>query len=66
MGDRGNVKVDGVYLYTHDMGTSLPFVVKRALRKQWRWDDSAYLARIIFCEMIKGREQDEFGFGIST
>jgi len=40
--------------------------VKRALSKGWRWDDPEYLTRIIFCEMIKGSEDREAGFGIGT
>jgi hypothetical protein len=60
MGDRANVYVHdgvepGVYLYTHWHGSDLPEVVKVALAKQWRWKDSAYLGRVIFCEMIKTR-----------
>lgn len=70
MGDRGNVymKEDdrGVYLYTHWSGSELPFVVQNALKQQRRWSDGPYLARIIFCEMVKGQELKETGFGIST
>jgi hypothetical protein len=71
MGDRGNVKVvqydgNGVYLYTHWGGSVLPFIVRDALAKRWRWDDPAYLARIIFCEMVKGQENEETGYGISN
>lgn len=72
MGDRANVLVKesdndpGVYLYTHWGGTELPIVLQNALRKRWRWDDCSYLTRIIFCEMVKGEEMDECGYGIST
>ena len=65
MGDRANVKIAGVHLYTHWGGGNLPFKVQDALKKKWRWDDDAYLARIIFCEMVKGDEEGETGFGIS-
>jgi len=69
MGDRANVKVTGgmgtTYLYTHWGGTNLPAVVQRALAKHWRWNDQSYLTRIIFCEMVKGSETDETGFGIA-
>jgi hypothetical protein len=71
MGDRGNVFVDtdndgkGVYLYTHWGGSDLPDTVRKALMKKWRWSDPSYLARIIFCEMVKGQENRETGFGIS-
>lgn len=70
MGDRANVYMKdgdrGVYLYTHWNGTDLPRTLQTALRKKWRWDDAAYLARIIFCHMIEGLEDEECGFGIST
>ncbi len=71
MGDRANVYIKedqehGVYLYTHWGGSELPEMTRTALNRHQRWDDSAYLARIIFCEMIKGREAEETGFGIST
>ena len=78
MGDRGNVVVVSshpsptgpvrrpVYLYSHWGGSELPLDVRRALNRRERWDDSAFLARIIFGEMIPA---DYFrtttGFGIS-
>lgn len=69
MGDRGQVKIlpDGVYLYTHWNAEELEDTVKKAMKRQLRWDDSEYLARIIFCAMLKGHDQDgETGFGIGT
>ena len=76
MGDRANVYMlegesrggskTGVYLYTHWGGTELPHVVQRALARRQRWDDSQYLARIVFCEMVRGYEDEETGFGISA
>lgn len=69
MGDRANVKVvdgsDVVFLYTHWDGTELPSIVRRALARRQRWNDHAYLARIIFSEMIKGSIDGETGYGIS-
>jgi len=69
MGDRANVRVDGagsVYLYTHWSGSELPETLQRALMAgRSRWDDSPYLARIIFCEMVSGQERETTGFGIS-
>jgi hypothetical protein len=75
MGDRANVymleedkpgeKV-GVFLYSHWSGSELPQIVQRALARRQRWDDSQYLARIIFCEMVRGSEAEETGFGISA
>lgn len=72
MGDRANVLVkendadSGVYLYTHWGGHDLPFTLAAALGRRLRWDDAPYLTRIIFCEMVKGNEQGETGFGISS
>ena len=73
MGDRANVLVKddlldrGVFLYTHWEGYKLPKVLKEALiRGRGRWNDTSYLTRIIFCEMVKGKELEETGFGIST
>lgn len=71
MGDRANIQVknDGdqsVFLYTHWDGSELPETLRAALAKRWRWTDDAYLARIIFCEMVKGAEMDETGFGIMS
>ena len=72
MGDRANVLVkdgqtdSGVYLYTHWEGTELPKILRDALAKKWRWQDVAYLTRIIFCEMVKGSEGEETGYGISS
>ena len=59
MGDRGNIIVkDGnseVYLYTHWTGSDLPDVLRSALKRgKSRWNDGPYLARIIFCEIVKG------------
>lgn len=72
MGDRGNISIpqgDGtsVWLYTHWTGSRLPRTLQAALRRgEDRWDDTPYLARIIFCEMITGSEGETTGFGIST
>lgn len=72
MGDRANVLVkedsedNGVYLYTHWNGTELPTILQDALKKRWRWDDCAYLTRIIFDEMTKDDHGEETGYGISS
>lgn len=72
MGDRANILVkeddedSGVWLYTHWHGTELPWILKEALAKKWRWDDAPYLTRIIFSEMTKNDVFAETGFGIST
>jgi hypothetical protein len=72
MGDRGNIVVlmdtesAPVYLYTHWGGTELPEVVSAALAKRWRWNDPAYLARILFDQLTENVHGQETGFGIST
>lgn len=72
MGDRANVLVresdkdNGVYLYTHWHGTELPLSLKNALVKNWRWNDGAYLTRIIFDEMTVDCHDEEAGYGISA
>lgn len=71
MGDRGNIVVkqqDGgeVYLYTHWGGTGLANDLQIALAKRWRWNDPAYLTRIIFDVMTTGDHGEETGYGIST
>jgi len=40
--------------------------LKEALARKQRWNDEEYLTRIVFCEMIKGDESNETGFGIGT
>ena len=70
MGDRANVQMrygdhEPLYFYTHWGGDTLPHKVKAALEKRWRWEDASYLARIIFCEMVKGEEGTETGYGIA-
>jgi hypothetical protein len=72
MGDRGNVVIRGrygdVWLYTHSCGTDLKDIVQKALARKQRWDDEAYLARIVFSEMLIHADDlsGEYGFGIST
>ncbi len=66
MGDRGQVKIAGVYLYTHWGAGDLVKDVKQALSLGWRWNDKEYLARIIFDVMSKGCYGEETGFGIGS
>lgn len=73
MGDRASILVKednedkGVFLYTHWAGHILPKTLKEALiRGRDRWDDPSYLTRIIFCEMVKGKELETTSYGIST
>lgn len=57
-----------VYLYTHKTGQDCFKVLQRALqRAPDRWCDEQYLARVIFCEMIKDSDINETaGFGITS
>jgi hypothetical protein len=76
MGDRGNIYfVDqhrgkerlGMYMYSHWGGAVIPSVVEAALRRgRERWGDSQYLARIVFCELIKDDLMETTGYGLST
>ena len=71
MGDRANIKIEAegeapIFLYTHWNGYCLPETLQTALARKQRWDDSQYLTRIIFSEMIKADVLDEHGYGIST
>jgi hypothetical protein len=70
MGDRANVIIksgdEQVCLYTHWNGYRLQDVVRDALKRATsRWEDTQYLARIIFCEMVKDDLMGLGGFGIS-
>jgi len=65
MGDRGNIKVGGVYLYTHWTGRKIKHILQKALLRQQRWNDESYLTRIIFCELCDDYK-GETGYGIST
>ena len=75
MGDRANCIVmqnafnedhPPVWLYTHWGGYNLPQAVQKAMQRKERWDDPAYLTRIIFDVMTEGQHGGETGFGIST
>lgn len=72
MGDRGNIVVqDGsiekrIYLYAHWQGEYLPQILYSVLRRRERWGDASYLTRMIFCAMVKGYEDKDTGWGIST
>lgn len=74
MGDRGNIVIrqskdtnrGDVWFYSHWGGYGLKSVVQRALTRRERWEDETYLARIVFCELVKGIESEPTGIGIST
>ena len=69
MGDRANIviqyeKGERIYFYGHWNGEGYASALQLALAKRWRWDDPAYLARIIWDEFCP-RPGTETGFGIS-
>lgn len=74
MGDRGNIVIKQrkpkdtfLYFYTHWSGSDIGQTVQDALKRgKERWDDEQYLARIIFCELIKDDINGTDGYGIST
>lgn len=69
MGNRGNIfiKDTGIYLYAHWEGSGLPDILKAALiRGETRWNDPAYLTRIIFSEMVKEDVLGTTGYGIAN
>lgn len=78
MGDRANVAIlqrkgegrpenEAVWLYSHWGGHCIAEQVQAALKKAPdRWTDDSYLARVIFCEMLRGSLDGTTGFGIST
>ena len=70
MGTRGQVCVRGkdgdVYLYRHYDAKDLLSDVHVALSFKQRWDDSEYMARMIFEQMISGNTDKVYGFGISA
>ena len=73
MGNRANVfvkdqfGVGGVFLYTHSGGDELPLLLQTAIRRgRERWQVASYLARIIFCDMVRDDLDGMFGHGISA
>lgn len=73
MGSRAQLKVtDGsgdapVFLYTHWGSYNLHETLAAGLKRgEGRWTDGEYLARILFCELVRDDIDGETGFGIST
>jgi hypothetical protein len=73
MGDRANIvvkhKASEVWLYSHWRGDELLPVAARSIRRAvlaGRAGDGAYLARIIFSDMIKDNVSGTTGYGISS
>ena len=71
MGMRRNIALDygnehRIYLYTHWGAECLEDTLRDALvRGRSRWADPAYLARIIFSEMIKDEVLETTGYGLA-
>ena len=55
-----------VVLYTHWGANNMIFDLIKVLKRKLRWKSPSYLSRMIFCEMVKGNESDEYGYGIMT
>lgn len=69
MGSRAQILIEDekVYLYTHWGANDLEEDLKHILntdKARGRWDDSEYLTRIIFSEMIKDDIDGATGYGI--
>ena len=73
MGDRGNYKLvygekyPPIYLYSHWDGGAMLSILADALNSREgrnRWDDEAYLARIIFTHLTRNAGP-ELGYGIA-
>ena len=71
MGARGNIRIDfndggHTYFYGHWSGSEMFNILRDALQRgRPRWDDEPYLARIIFCELVKNDLAGLTGYGIS-
>lgn len=71
MGVRTDVKLkyggkNVIYLYSHwDEVDYLKDIIREVLKRQLRWDDSSYLARMIFSAMVKDDIDGETGYGLS-
>lgn len=76
MGDRANIFIqdqftdgEGVYLYSHWGGVSHLARGVEALQHDFaraRWNDGAYLARVVFQQILDADGLNETGYGIST
>ena len=72
MGMRRNIALEfeenkKIYLYTHWNAEGLEDTLANSLqRAESRWDDSAYLARVIFSDMTANAGDELTGFGMST
>jgi len=55
-----------VVLYTHWGAKRMLFDLITTLGKEQRWNDAAYLSRMIFCQMVRNNLHSTTGFGILT
>lgn len=66
-GDDGSATtVRYTFLYTHWNGSQIRENLRVALSRKLRWNDPAYLTRIIFDTMTAGDQGSETGYGISA
>jgi len=72
IGNKGQIKIlmgkneSPIYLYSHWGASELIKNLQIAMQRNLRWDDPSYLARIIFCQMVKDDLDGETGYGIDT
>ena len=71
MGDRSQVCIkkrdSRVYLYSHWGGEDVYAQAAKAMKRApWRLHDAEYLARCIFCDMVRDDMDETTGFGIGT
>lgn len=71
MGDRSNIVVvqpdeSRIFLYGHWMGDDNYRVAGQVLSRQERWNDHAYLTRMLFSKMIAHDLDSDTGYGISN
>lgn len=66
MGDRANIiiKDTGIAMYLHWGAKTVEKQIKTVLQKRERWDEPAYLARMIFNETTKDLKSDILGSGL--
>ena len=55
-----------VVLYTHWGANEMEDDLRDVLSRKKRWNDPAYLSRMIFCRMIRNDIDGETGYGIMT
>ena len=72
MGCRGTIEIiekdndPSVFLYTHWGANEMLSQITTTLKKKKKLNNASYLTRMIFCEMVKGDEEGNTGYGIQT